>query len=271
MTIHDATFFTQPDVHTSVKGPFFRSAIKTALHRAARCIVPSKATRDELIRVLDADPTRIDVAYHGVDQKTFHVPTDTERQLVQARLGLRGHAVRRLPRHAGAAQERAVAGARLGEGRAGPARAAGAGAGRRVRLGRRDRPGHHRGAEPPAGAAAGLPEVLRPARVPRRRDRRRLPVARRGLRPAGAGGDGLRRRGADHAAAVAARGRRRRGGLHRGRPRLDRDRAGRAAGRPGAAAAARRGGGRAGRPSSPGRPAPRRTWPRTPAPPACPG
>ncbi|HVD26944.1 MAG TPA: glycosyltransferase family 1 protein, partial [Mycobacteriales bacterium] len=50
---------------------------------------PSKATRDELIRVLDADPTRIDVAYHGVDQKTFHVPSDTERQLVRARLGLR--------------------------------------------------------------------------------------------------------------------------------------------------------------------------------------
>ena len=45
VTIHDATFFTQPDVHTSVKGPFFRSAIKTALHRAARCVVPSKATR----------------------------------------------------------------------------------------------------------------------------------------------------------------------------------------------------------------------------------
>ena len=89
VTIHDATFFTQPDVHTSVKGPFFRSAIKTALHRAARCVVPSKATRDELIRVLDADPTRIDVAYHGVDQKTFHVPSDTERQMVRARLGLR--------------------------------------------------------------------------------------------------------------------------------------------------------------------------------------
>jgi glycosyltransferase involved in cell wall biosynthesis len=90
VTIHDATFFTQPDVHTSVKGPFFRSAIKTALHRAARCVTPSKATRDELVRVLDADPTRIDVAYHGVDRETFHVPSEEERTRVQARLGLRG-------------------------------------------------------------------------------------------------------------------------------------------------------------------------------------
>jgi glycosyltransferase involved in cell wall biosynthesis len=90
VTIHDVTFFTQPDVHTTIKGPFFRSAIKTALHRAARCVVPSKATRDELIRVLDADPTRLDVAYHGVDRETFHVPSPDEKARVQARLGLRG-------------------------------------------------------------------------------------------------------------------------------------------------------------------------------------
>jgi glycosyltransferase involved in cell wall biosynthesis len=88
VTIHDVTFFTQPEVHTSVKGPFFRSAIKTALRRADRCIVPSKATRDELVRVLEADSTLLDVAYHGVDRQTFHVPSDAEKQLVQARLGL---------------------------------------------------------------------------------------------------------------------------------------------------------------------------------------
>jgi glycosyltransferase involved in cell wall biosynthesis len=90
VTVHDATFFTEPDLHTSVKGTFFRSATRTALRRAARCIVPSKATRDEVIRVLDADPTLIDVAYHGVDQQTFHVPADDEKQRVQARLGLAG-------------------------------------------------------------------------------------------------------------------------------------------------------------------------------------
>ena len=90
VTIHDATFFTEPDLHTSVKGTFFRSATRTALRRAARCVAPSKATRDELIRILDADATLIDVAYHGVDQQTFHVPADEEKQRVQARLGLAG-------------------------------------------------------------------------------------------------------------------------------------------------------------------------------------
>jgi glycosyltransferase involved in cell wall biosynthesis len=90
VTIHDATFFTEPDLHTSVKGTFFRSATRTALRRAARVITPSKATREELMRVLDADGTKIDVAYHGVDQTTFHVPSEAERDRVQARLGLNG-------------------------------------------------------------------------------------------------------------------------------------------------------------------------------------
>jgi glycosyltransferase involved in cell wall biosynthesis len=90
VTIHDATFFTEPSMHTAVRGTFYRSATRTALRRASRCIVPSKATRDELVRVLSADPTLIDVAYHGVDQEVFHPPTPEERARVAARLGLAG-------------------------------------------------------------------------------------------------------------------------------------------------------------------------------------
>ncbi|MET0520991.1 MAG: glycosyltransferase, partial [Jiangellaceae bacterium] len=58
VTVHDATFFTEPEHYDNTKRTFFRSAIKTSLRRAGRVIVPSKATRDELIRLLDADPTR---------------------------------------------------------------------------------------------------------------------------------------------------------------------------------------------------------------------
>jgi glycosyltransferase involved in cell wall biosynthesis len=88
VTVHDATFFTEPDHYDKARGTFFRSAIKTSLRRAARVIVPSKATRDELIRLLDADPTSVDVAYHGVDPAAFHPPSDDERARVRARLGL---------------------------------------------------------------------------------------------------------------------------------------------------------------------------------------
>jgi glycosyltransferase involved in cell wall biosynthesis len=88
VTVHDATFFTEPEHYEKSKRTFFRSAIKTSMRRAARVIVPSKATRDELIRLLDADPTRIDVAYHGVDHDAFHAPNDDEKARVRARLGL---------------------------------------------------------------------------------------------------------------------------------------------------------------------------------------
>jgi len=87
-TIHDLTYFTEPDAHNAVTATFFKSAIRTAARRATRLLVPSKATRDELVRVLGADPTRIDVAYHGVDHELFHRPSPERVDQVSDRLGL---------------------------------------------------------------------------------------------------------------------------------------------------------------------------------------
>jgi glycosyltransferase involved in cell wall biosynthesis len=88
VTIHDLTFFTEPDAHSPVTATFYKSAIRTSTRRATRLIVPSKATRDELVRTLGADPTRIDVAYHGVDHTRFHKPTQAQVRQVSGRLGL---------------------------------------------------------------------------------------------------------------------------------------------------------------------------------------
>ena len=90
VTIHDLTFFTEPDAHSPISATFFKSAIRTAARRATRLLVPSKATRDELVRVLGADPTRIDVAYHGVDHDLFHRPDADAVRLASDRLGLHG-------------------------------------------------------------------------------------------------------------------------------------------------------------------------------------
>jgi len=90
VTIHDLTFFTEPDAHSPVIATFYKAAIRTSARRATRLIVPSKATRDELVRVLAADPTRIDVAYHGVDHNLFHRPDEPQRRQVSDRLGLHG-------------------------------------------------------------------------------------------------------------------------------------------------------------------------------------
>jgi len=89
-TLHDATFFTHPEVHLAVKRRFFRTWTRISLRRARRCITPSAATRDELVRVAGARADRVDVAHLGVDSRRFHVPSDEERAAVRAHLGLRG-------------------------------------------------------------------------------------------------------------------------------------------------------------------------------------
>ncbi|MDQ1627671.1 MAG: hypothetical protein QOI54_1415 [Actinomycetota bacterium] len=90
VTLHDVTFFSEPELHSSVRAGFYRSATRTAIRRATRVVVPSHATRDELVRLLDADPQRIDVVPHGVDLSTFHPPSDVEARRVSDRLGLHG-------------------------------------------------------------------------------------------------------------------------------------------------------------------------------------
>ena len=90
VTVHDVTYFSEPELHSSVRGGFYRSAIRTTLPRANRVVVPSQATRDELVGVCGADPSRLHVARHGVDTSIFHPPTDSEVRRVSDRLGLRG-------------------------------------------------------------------------------------------------------------------------------------------------------------------------------------
>jgi glycosyltransferase involved in cell wall biosynthesis len=90
VTIHDLAFFTDPERYTQVSAEPLKSATKTAARQAARLIVPSNATRDELVRVLGTDPGKIDVAYHGVDHRLFHRPDEVQVSRVTARLGLHG-------------------------------------------------------------------------------------------------------------------------------------------------------------------------------------
>jgi len=90
VTIHDLAFFTAPDAHSPVTATFYKAAIRTSAWRATRLIVPSKATRDEVVRVLETDSTKIDVAYHGVDHSLFCPPSKAQLDRVAARLGLHG-------------------------------------------------------------------------------------------------------------------------------------------------------------------------------------
>ncbi|WP_024287635.1 glycosyltransferase family 1 protein [Cellulomonas sp. KRMCY2] len=87
-TLHDATFFSHPELHSPVKARFFRAAIRSAVRRAAALVVPSAATRDEVLRFAGGQPERFHVAFHGVDTEVFHPVGTAEQQRVRASLGL---------------------------------------------------------------------------------------------------------------------------------------------------------------------------------------
>ena len=88
VTVHDATFFSHPGLHSPVKARFFRAAIRGAVRRAAALVVPSVATRDEVVRFVGGDAERFHVAYHGVDTGLFHPVGADEVGRVRASLGL---------------------------------------------------------------------------------------------------------------------------------------------------------------------------------------
>jgi glycosyltransferase involved in cell wall biosynthesis len=88
VTLHDATFFSDPRLHTTIKRRFFTAATRIAVRRAADLVVPSAATRSELVRLVSPRADRATVAPHGVDGSVFHPPTETEVGTLRRELGL---------------------------------------------------------------------------------------------------------------------------------------------------------------------------------------
>jgi glycosyltransferase involved in cell wall biosynthesis len=88
VTLHDATFFTDPGVHSPVKARFFRAWTRASLRRAEVCVVPSVSTARELGRAVGADAGNLHVVHHGVDADRFHPPSPEEITVVRSRLRL---------------------------------------------------------------------------------------------------------------------------------------------------------------------------------------
>lgn len=90
VTLHDATFFSHPQLHSRVKRTFFRAATRRAVRTAAAVVVPSQATAREVVRFAGGDPGIFHVAYHGVDPHLFRPAGQDERARVRRSLGLEG-------------------------------------------------------------------------------------------------------------------------------------------------------------------------------------
>jgi glycosyltransferase involved in cell wall biosynthesis len=78
VTLHDATFFSDPELHLGVKARFFRGWTAVSGRLADALVAPSEATRDEVAKHTHTDASRIAVIPHGVDHDRFRPPTGAE-------------------------------------------------------------------------------------------------------------------------------------------------------------------------------------------------
>src|SRR5699024_3964070 len=91
VTLHDATFFTMPELHGPLKARFFRAWTRVSLRQANACVVPSRATAHELSTAggsarSTGDTATVTPVAHGVDTERFHPPTRAETAAVRESL-----------------------------------------------------------------------------------------------------------------------------------------------------------------------------------------
>lgn len=88
VTLHDATFFSDPAAHSRLKVLFFRTWTRLARRWARATVAPSAATVSELDRLAGRARHATVVAHLGVDAGTFHAPTQAEVAAFRAAHGI---------------------------------------------------------------------------------------------------------------------------------------------------------------------------------------
>jgi glycosyltransferase involved in cell wall biosynthesis len=88
VTLHDATFFSDPASHGRLKRIFFRAWTRWSWSSAAGVIVPSAATASEIVRFIGEPARPAAVAHHGVDTAVFRPPSDEQLRAFRELLGL---------------------------------------------------------------------------------------------------------------------------------------------------------------------------------------
>lgn len=88
VTVHDATFFSDPEAHSSLKRWFFTEWIKRGVRADVQLIAPSAATAAEVARYAGEPRREIVVAHHGVNLDVFHRPSEAELAEFRAEHGV---------------------------------------------------------------------------------------------------------------------------------------------------------------------------------------
>jgi glycosyltransferase involved in cell wall biosynthesis len=90
LVVHDLAFEILPETAPVHRGPAFRARFGRWLERATRVIVPSASAREDLARLYDVDPGRIDAIHHGTDAHAYRAADDTRIEDARRRFGIHG-------------------------------------------------------------------------------------------------------------------------------------------------------------------------------------
>lgn len=89
LVVHDLAFEVMPDTAPH-HGARWRRRFDRWLDRAAAIVVPSEATKRDLVRVHDVPESRVDVVLHGTDAEAFRPAPPVEVEDVRRRYGIDG-------------------------------------------------------------------------------------------------------------------------------------------------------------------------------------
>lgn len=73
VTIHDLAFIHHPEVYSKFALFYHKFAIKVAILKAYKIIVPTQNTKNDLIKYYNYPEDKIAVVYHGYDRKRFNL------------------------------------------------------------------------------------------------------------------------------------------------------------------------------------------------------
>jgi glycosyltransferase involved in cell wall biosynthesis len=90
VTLHDATFFSDPQWHSVAKRLFFTTWTRLALRSGRPCVVPSDASAGEFRRHVPRVRSTLTTTALGVDFEVFHTPGPDETAAFRAAHGLAG-------------------------------------------------------------------------------------------------------------------------------------------------------------------------------------
>jgi glycosyltransferase involved in cell wall biosynthesis len=89
LTVHDLAFRRFPDAAPAATRRWL-TRLERAVRQAAEIIVPSGATRADLLELYPVDAERVTVIHHGIDHRRFRPAPEAEVERVRRRYGIRG-------------------------------------------------------------------------------------------------------------------------------------------------------------------------------------